>query len=90
MVNDFDSKTTGRGALERTRPIPGERCPGLLVNLGLQTGFKLFVGIIGSQKISIMDKEDFFIIIRVDELGSNIILARSSHAAGFRIEHVNA
>ena len=67
MVNDFDGDAAGFGLVEGAGGIAIEAFPGGFVNLGFQSRFKGFVGIVGSEEVGMADEEAFFVVVGVDE-----------------------
>ena len=90
MINHFNSDSSGLRFWERSRGVAVQAFPGNFVNFGFESGFEGFVWIVGSEEISVADKEVFFVIVGVNEPASDAIGSTGLDFARLGTEDIDA
>ena len=90
MVDDLDGDAPGRRAVEGAGYVAVERCPGFLIDLGLQRRLERLVGVVRAQEIGVTDEETLLVIVGVDEPAGDALGAVAADLAGVRVENVHA
>src|SRR6266481_4395633 len=90
MINYLHGDTPSIRPRKWTRRIGIQRGPGVLIDFGLQCRLERLIGIVGTEEISLSNKEALLIVVGIDEPACNTLGVIRSNFAGCWIKHIDA
>lgn len=90
VVDDFDGDAAGGWLGEGPGGVAVERFPGFQVDLGFEGGLESFVGVVGTEKVSVAHEEAFLVVVGVDKPAGDAVGVVATDFSGVGVEDIHA